>query len=115
MPSDFEELIQPARTGLLLRSKEFVEGEFKRFDNGQFSISSVLFGLKSYHPGQVIAAILRPPILAPAKYELKTRHESLFLANALRIENDWIVLQDAVLDGFRISAVELVELRKRAE
>ena len=113
LPADLESSIQPARPGLLLSSKEFVEGEFKGFSEGQIKISSVLFGVKSYDPGQVIAVILREPRPALTRYELKTRDESRLFVNGLNLEKDAIRLQDSDMAGLRIAAADLVELKKR--
>jgi hypothetical protein len=113
LPAELESQLRPGRAGLFLSSKEFVEGEFKSFSDGQIKINSVLFGLKTYDPGQVIAVILREPKRTPTRYELRTRDQSFLLVNALRIENDSIVLQDSALAGCRIASNELVELLHR--
>ena len=112
MPLELEARIQKGRNGLLLSNKEFVEGEFKGFNDGQIKVSSVLFGITSYDPGQVIAVILREPKPAPAAYAVKTRDESVFLAQEIRIEKDSIVLKDAVVSGTRVAPIELVEIKR---
>jgi hypothetical protein len=113
LPADLDSSIHHGRPGLLLSSKEFVEGEFKGFSDGQIKISSVLFGVKSYDPGQVIAVILHDPRPALTRYEVKTRDESRLLVNSLQLEKDALRLQDPDLAGIRIAAAELVELKKR--
>jgi len=113
LPSGLERRLPSGRAGLLLSSQEFVEGQFKSYSDGQIKINSVLFGLKSYDPGQVIAVILREPKPVAARYELKTRDESHLLASAIRIENDLILVQDATLPGLRIASAELLELSVR--
>jgi hypothetical protein len=110
LPSELEKRLQSGRSGLILSSKEFVEGQFKSYSDGQIKINSVLFGLKSYDPGQVIAVILREPKPVATRYELRTRDESRFLASGIRIENDAIVLQDPAIAGLRINSAELLEL-----
>lgn len=113
LPSDLKASIHPGRPGVVLSSKEFVEGEFKGFSDGQIKISSVLFGVKSYDPGQVIAVLLRDPKPALTRYELKTRDESRLLVNRLNLEKDAIRVQDPDLAGIMIAAADLVELKKR--
>jgi len=110
LPSDLERRLPAERSGLLLSNQEFVEGQFKSYSDGQIKINSVLFGLKSYDPGQVIAVILRNPKPAATRYEVRTRDESRFLASTIRIENESIVLQDPALPGLRIASAELLEL-----
>jgi mannan endo-1,4-beta-mannosidase len=112
MPVELEQQIQSGRAGLLLSSKEFVEGEFKGFTVGRIKISSVLFGIKTYDPGQVLAVILRKLIPQPHQYELKARDESLFLVNTIRLEKDSISLLDPALAGIKIPATELVQLKR---
>jgi hypothetical protein len=113
LPVELEEQIKGGRAGVLLSSKEFVEGDFKSFSQGQIKVSSVLFGTKTYDPGQVIAVILRPEKPTPARYELKTRDDSRFLVNNLRVQNESILLQDPAVAGLSVSSTELVELRRQ--
>jgi len=110
MPAGLDERIPGAHSGLLLSSKEFVEGDFKSFAQGRIKMGSVLFGIKSYDPGQVIAVILRELKTTPAKFELRTVDESRFLVNALALAEGSVVLQDRALAGFRIPAADLVEI-----
>src|SRR2546430_1210730 len=101
MPCELEERVRSGRPGVLLSNHEFVEGQFKGFADGQIKLSSILFGNTSYDPGQVIAVILRETKPMPARFELKTRDESLFLADAIRFERDSILLQDPRFCGIR--------------
>jgi hypothetical protein len=112
LPAEAEERITSGRAGVLLSSKEFVESEFKGYSNGQIKMSSVLYGFKSYDPGQVLTVVLRASKPALTRYQLKTRDQSLFLVDSLRIENGAILLQDSALAGFRIPAAEILELKR---
>jgi len=112
MPRDLEERVRSGRPGVFLSSLEFVEGQFKGYTQGQIKISSVLFGNVSYDPGQVIAVILRETRPVPSKFELKTRDDSLFLADSIRVEKDSALLEDARFCGIRIGAAEIVELKR---
>ena len=114
LPLELESRIQPGRAGLLLSNKEFVESEFKSFMNGKIKANSVLFGITSYDPGQVIAVILRDARPTPARYKIKTRDESIFLAQTIRIEDNAIVLKDPILHGTKILPTDLVEVRVSA-
>ena len=109
---ELEERLQTGRTGVLLSSKEFIEGEFKGFAEGQIKLSSVLFGPKAYDPGQVIAVILRDLKPAAAGYEVKTRDDSCLLVNHLQITKDTIQLQDPALAGMKIATTDVTELTR---
>ena len=113
LSAELEERIPRGRAGVLLSSKDFAEAEFKGLSDGQIKMSSILFGLKTYDPGQVLAVVLRDPKPAPAQYELRTRDESHFLVNTLQIDKGAILLQDPALTGFSISSAELLELKRR--
>ena len=75
-------------------------------------MSSVLFGTKTYDPGQVIAVILRERKPGRVRFEIRTRDESLFRVNNLKLETDSILLQDPPLAGLRLPAEELVAMRR---
>ena len=83
------------------------------FADGHIKISSILFGLKSYDPGQVLAVVLRDPKPVTAHYELKTRDESRFLVNTLQIDDNAVLLQDSALPGLKIACADLLEIKKR--
>lgn len=99
------------RTGLLLKNQDFIEGEFRGLAQDKIKMSSVLFGIKNYDVGQVLTLVLRDLKPVPTKFTLKTRNESLFLVNRLRLEAGFIAVQDAALGGFSVPAPDLIELK----
>jgi hypothetical protein len=104
--------LQPGRAGLLLSNRDFIDGDFRGFSQGKIKMSSVLFGIRNYDAGQVIAVVLRDLRPAPANYELRTQDRSVLLANELHVEKDFITVRDAALVGFRIAATNLVEITR---
>lgn len=108
-----ESRLQSGKAGLLLSTREFVEGDFKGFSEGRIQMVSVLYGMTTYDPGRVIAVILREPKLCHARYELKTRDDSCLLVDSVRIEKDRFVLEDGPLRGLAIALPEIVELRRK--
>ena len=112
LAKEFAGRLPLGRPGLLLKNQDFVEGEFRGLARGTITLSSVLFGIKTYDVSQALALVLRDLKPAPGRFELKTRDESLLLVNALRIEEECITVQDSALAGFRIPAAELFELKR---
>jgi PA14 domain len=113
LSAEIEARLQPGRMGLLLNSKDFIDGEFRGLSNGRIKFSSVLFGIKSYDLNQVLAIVLRDLKPAPARFEIRTRDESLLLANDVRLEKDQVAFQDALLAGLKVPAGDLLEIKIR--
>lgn len=112
--AETEARLPPRRSGVLLRNQDFIESEFNGILRGKVKISSVLFGLRNYDAGQVLAVSLRDPATkpAPAAYELRTRSGSRLMVNAFSVDHDLITIQDPALAGLQIPARDLTELRK---
>ena len=111
--AEMEARLPRGRAGLLLNSKDFIDGEFRGLTDGRIKFSSVLFGIKTYDLNQVIAIVLRDLKPAPARFEIRTRDQSLLLANQLRLEKDQLAFQDAPLSGLKIPADDLLEIKFR--
>jgi hypothetical protein len=105
--------LRPGRTGLLLKNNDFIECDFKGISHGKIQISSVLFGLKSFDPGRVLALALRDPKPTPAKFELRTRSDSHLLINLFSLDKDRLTIQDATMAGLQITTSELAEIRRK--
>jgi len=113
LSAEMENKLQPGRSGLLLNSKDFIDGEFRALANGRIKFSSVLFGIKSYDLNQVIAVVLRDLKPAPARFEIRTSDQSLLFANDLRLEKDHVAFEDALSAGLKVPAGDLLEIKSR--
>jgi hypothetical protein len=112
LPYRFTPLIEAGRSGVLLAGGEFIEGDCRGVENGKVTISSVLFGLRSFDSSRdVVALVLSKPALARHDCEVKTVGGSIWLGTDLEIARDEIHLHDAALGGCRFSIHELAEIR----
>lgn len=101
------------RPGVLLMDGAFVDGEFKRIEDGQLVLSSVLFGLRRFDINtEIIAVNLREPVMSPHQYEVTTVDGSRWLGAELELEPNEIVVRDTSLGGYRIPIYELAEVRR---
>ena len=104
--------LQRGRTGVLLKSGDFVEGDFQSIRNGEIDISSVVLGPKKVSVNQAVAVILRQARPAPAKYEVTTHNGGLYRATALRLQNDAVLVTDTAIGSATVSAEQIMEIRK---
>jgi len=103
--------LERGRTGVLLKSGDFVEGDFQSIRNGEIDISSVVLGPKKVSVNQAVAVILRQARPAPARYEVTTHNGGFYRAAALRLENDALWVSDPAWGTIAIPVVELRDLR----
>jgi hypothetical protein len=109
------EAVEPGRTGLLLRSGDFIDGEFRGLSEGRVKVSSVLFGQKSYElKNKVAAVVLRDVMPEPAAFEVRTLEGSLWRSQSLAVEQDAVRVEAPLAGAWRIAASELIEVRRVA-
>ena len=106
-----ETSIQRVRTGVLLKSGDFVEGDFNGIRDGGIDIGSVVLGSKRIGVNQAVAVVLNDVRPAPAKYELSTQSGGLYCSNTLRLEDNAVAANDTALGRIKVSAAEIVEIR----
>lgn len=98
--------------GVLLASGEFVAGDIHGLRHGQVTVSSIPLGLLTYDAGaELMAVIFRrqgPVMRAPCR--LTTVAGSMWLATAMVVEGDWVVLRDPAYGVRRIPTHEVIEM-----
>ncbi len=104
--------LERGRTGVLLKSGDFVEGDFQAIRDGEIEIGSVVLGPKKVGINQAVAVILRAVRSVPAKYEVITHTGGLYRASALRLENEAVLVTDIALGPVKVSGAEIAEIRK---
>ena len=114
LPFRFSPRIQAGRPGLILSTGEFIEGEFKGIEQGRVTISSVLFGLRSYDIyGESLAVVLRAPLNPKSDCEILTRDGSLWRGTDLRVGRNEIVIEDFSVGQKHLPVYSLKEVRSR--
>ena len=107
-----ESALQRGRTGVLLKSGDFVEGDFNGIRNGEIDIGSVVLGSKKISVNQAVAVILRDVRPAPAKYEVTTHSGGLYRATVLRLQSDAVSTADTAMGSITIPVEQIREIRK---
>lgn len=100
------------RPGLLLKSGDFMDGELRKMENNRVEINSVLLGLKTFRFNQVEAVIYRAVKPRPARFEIRTKDQSLYRVDQLQLREDRLVFLDAPLRGFSEPGAALTEMRR---
>jgi len=107
-----EAALQRGRTGVLLKSGDFVEGDFQGIRNGEIDIGSVVLGPKKVSVNQAVAVILRQVRATPAQYELTTHNGGLYRVASMRLQNDAVSTADAAMGSITIPVGEISQIRK---
>ena len=58
VPMELAANITRGRTGVLLSTGDFYEGEFRDIRDGRVTVDSVVFGLRTFPAGEVLAVVL---------------------------------------------------------
>jgi hypothetical protein len=106
-----EASLQRGRIGVLLRSGDFVEGDFNGIRNGEIDVGSVVLGSKKISVNQAVAVVLNDVRLVPAKYEVSTQSGGLYRSITLRLEENAVAANDMALGRIKVSAAEIAEIR----
>ena len=112
MTLQMDQSLQRGRTGVLLRSGDFVEGDFEGFKQGELQVKSVLFGTRSIPQSQAAAVVLRDVRPTPTRFEVTTRAGALLRVNNLRLENEGAALNDIALPISTVPMSDITEIRK---
>jgi len=104
--------LQRSRSGVLLKTGDFVEGTFAGFKGGEIEVGSVVLGSKKLGAPQVTAVILRQPAAGPAQFEIKTRNQGLYRVNTMQLENQALLLTDSAVPRVKLAMAEIVALQR---
>lgn len=108
---DLERNIPPGKAGSLSRGGEFMEAEFQSIHEGQLSLSSVLFGLRTLDLSQEVAAVVLAPVRpVAAPFRVKTREGGLVLAETLECDHDTLRVRGSRLGRLTFALAEVAEI-----
>jgi hypothetical protein len=111
MTPQMETNLLRGRTGLLLKSGDFVEGDLGSLKGGELEVRSVVLGSRKVNITQAEAAILREPVAGSAKFEIRTRDSGLYRARAVRLQNDAVIVDDPGLPTTTLAMTDILEVR----
>ncbi len=101
------------RPGALLVSGDFVDGELVAGPEGRVTISSVLFGLRSYSAEGAVAVVhLRETTGRTTEFELLCVDGSRLLVNALELRGENLAGRECNAGDFQLRLADVCELRR---
>lgn len=104
--------LQSGRTGLLLQSGDFVDGEIRAIREDRVQVHSILFGLKRFGMDNALSAVLRDAQTNAAPFEVRTRDQSVFFVQQPRLEQNSLRFLDPALTSFKIPSEDVVDFRR---
>lgn len=103
-----------SRPGVWVTTGDFFDGEFRGIENRRLTISSVLYGLRSFDlDDEVLAVVLRPRKVAGAEFEIETIDGAVLRSSELAFGEGELRLREPALGDVRLSAFEILDLRRR--
>jgi len=104
--------IASAIPGVLMANGDFIEGELKEFAKGRLTISSVIFGLRSYDVSSEVAAIVLRPFQRAAKFVVRTNTGSALFADSIELAEKELLVAEPILGKLRLPVRELLDIRR---
>lgn len=103
-----------SRPGVWVSNGDFFDGEFRGIRQRQLTLSSVLYGLRTFDlDDEVMAVVLHPRQPRPASFELQTTTGATLLASDVKLGDGELRLRESALGEMRLPAFEIFELRRR--
>ena len=105
--------IPKGKTGAVLPNNgDFFEGGVSGLKENAVTVSSTLFGPHRFDiKKQITAVILQDIQTRAARYEIGTKSGSRYFPNDVRVEHDWLLLNDSILGQMKVSWGDLAEIR----
>jgi hypothetical protein len=103
-----------SRPGVWVSNGDFFDGDFRALEGDRLTISSVLYGLRTFDVDEeVLAVVLHPRKAQRARFEVETLDGTLLLASEVGLSEGEFKLREPALGEVRVPAFELRELRRR--
>lgn len=113
LPPALASKVATGRAGVLLTSGDLVDGEFRGLRNDRVTISSVLYGLRSYDVNQeIITVVLRKVRPMRPQYRVRTVGGSVLLGRGVSLGWNEVELDEPALGPWRLPLSELREIER---
>ena len=113
---DLAARLRPGRSGVLLPTGDFVDGEVRSLAAGRVAVNSVLFGRREYVvPGEALAVTVGksvPP--PPAEFTVRLHDGSRLLARSLGVREQRLVIEEPTAGSFAVALEEVAEIYRTA-
>ncbi len=116
VPSRLAGVFNQDRSGVLLATGEFIEGDCRGIEDGRVTVSSVPLGLVRYDVNsEVLALVLRKRIAtSPHLYELKLNDGSIWRGREAVIDRLGVTIREPALGLRYLPLHEIAEMRRRS-
>lgn len=103
-----------SRPGVWVSTGDFFDGDFRSIVGHQLTISSVLYGLRTFDiDEEVLAVVLQPRKVRHASFELKAADGATLLISEIALGDGELLLREAAVGEVRVPAFEILELRRK--
>lgn len=103
-----------SRPGVWVAGGDFFDGELRALHGSKLTISSVLYGLRTFDiDDEVLALVLAPRRWLRPQFEVVLVDGSILQATGLALGEGEVKLRESALGEVRVPAFEIVELRRR--
>ncbi|HWN94547.1 MAG TPA: PA14 domain-containing protein [Methylomirabilota bacterium] len=114
LTTDLAAAVPKGRAGVLLKNRDFIDGEFAGIENGRVKIESVLFGKRTFDLAKdVITVVLRGNEPPPWRYSIAARDGTVLYGKGITLATQGVVLTEA--PDVRLRAEDLAEIVRREE
>lgn len=113
LTAEMEAALRPGRAGVLLFNGDFVDGELKKLAPDMVTISSVLFGLKSFKLGaQAVALVLQADSGERLPVEIRLQDGSVIRAREAMLKGDQLRVSEPILGEIVVPLAEWREFKR---
>jgi hypothetical protein len=103
-----------SRPGVWVTTGDFFDGDFRGIEGRKLTISSVLYGLRTFDiDDEVLAVVLQPRRQRRALFEVETADGATLLATQLAVGDGELRLRETALGEVRVPMFEILEVRRR--
>jgi regulation of enolase protein 1 (concanavalin A-like superfamily) len=103
-----------SRPGVWVSNGDFFDGDFRSLEGRKVTISSVLYGLRTFDiDEEVLAVVMQPRRLSHAPFEIETADGATLLANEIAFGDGELRVREVALGEVHVPAFEILELRRR--
>jgi hypothetical protein len=111
LTTEMQMALPKGRSGVLLRSRDFIEGDFGGVENGKVKIDSVLFGSRTFGLArEVLVVALRNHEVVPWRVSVVASDGTVLYGKALRLATDRVGLKE--ITDIALPAHEALEINR---
>ncbi len=102
-----------SRPGVWVSNGDFFDGDFRTLNGRKLTISSVLYGLRTFDLGEeVLAVVLQSRRLGRSPFEIETADGATLLVSDLTVGNGELRVTEPAVGELRLPAFEILEVRR---